>query len=554
MERTIAGWFAEGSSYLSNAWSGAGGKQEAGCSASSEADDAGSQKSRKDRSSTHDSAVSTTSSTSTRSSTSGSAKKLSKVMGWMVFGSRKVGRKGSSGSVVHDAPDCAPTLKKSALDILMAAGSTRPLQPVAPCELQAISVVGRGGYGKVILMKDLAGGRVVALKEVAKSNLVDKPKPAGSAAARSVRPVSTKIEHAEMERMVLGSAAEHPFITTFHGSFQNRDKIFLVTEYAPGGELFGLMQRQGVFAEARVQLYTAEIVSALEFLHGKCIIYRDLKPENILLDGGGHILITDFGLSIAFNNQGDDNLMRCHSICGTPEYISPEIVMGATTKKNDRSWSYGKTVDWWALGVLTYEMLYRLPPFFDRERKAMLEKIIECNLVFPAPNPKAPVVSQAANDFIAALLKFNETDRLGYGNEGSQRVKSHAFFSSLDWDRINAREYTPTFVPELKGDLDTSCFDPCFTKEFLREDKCSKCAYNLELTGYDYLPEDFSEAIWYKQAPATAVPRPLPNLAASQQPLSPAPGQVASDSSNSAIPVEAPLPAEGKTQDDEHKK
>ena len=149
-------------------------------------------------------------------------------------------------------------------------------------------------------------------------------------------------------------------------------------------------------------------------------------------------------------------------------------------------------MDWWALGVLTYEMLYGVPPFFHRDRKTMLNKILECNLQFPKPSPKLPPVSQAANDFIAALLKFDEADRLGYGNNGSANVKAHPFFDCLEWDKVLAAEVQPEFVPELKGDADTSNFDANFTKELVREDCATKCAYNLELTGFDYLPEDFA--------------------------------------------------------------
>mmetsp|Transcript_16429 Transcript_16429/g.29091 ORF Transcript_16429/g.29091 Transcript_16429/m.29091 type:complete len:526 (+) Transcript_16429:232-1809(+) len=514
MERVLAGVFAEGTSYLSTLWSNATGNGSDALrnGGGKGGDDDGAEKVDKVRSTTRDSAVSTTSTSSRVSiaSTSG-VKKVSKVVSWIAFGAKKK-KAPATGCGAYDGPDgITATNKKSPLDILLAASAKRPDDAVSPGNLKALSVVGRGGYGKVMLMRDHTTGKLLAVKEVAKSNLIDKP-----GTHRSVRQVSTKIEHAEMERMVLATVSSHPFITSFHGSFQNRDKIFLMLEYASGGELFGAMQKHGVFSEPRVRLYSAEIVLALEFLHENGIIYRDLKPENILLDARGHVRLTDFGLSIAFNKVGDDNTMRCVSICGTPEYISPEIVLGATTHKNDRSWTYGKTVDYWALGVLTYEMLYRVPPFFHRDRKTMLNKILECKLEFPKPSEKQPSVSTKANEFIAALLKYEERDRLGFGSAGAHNVKAHPFFQPLEWSKVAASAYEPEYVPELGQDCDTANFDECFTKELLRQDNCSSCAYNLELTGYDYLPEAFDESHWYtnqteqQTADLNSVPNPEP--------------------------------------------
>jgi len=487
MERLLAGWFAEGSSYLASAWRGAAEKE----TGKEKGDDCGLEgvaveARRSSRTKTDDSTVSTSSNTSTSSrnssATSRSNQKMQKVMSWMVFGSKKVLHK------THKEEGVAS--KKSALDIINAVNALhRDLEILNPLSLKAVSVIGRGGYGKVMLMRDTTSGKLVAVKEVPKSSLIDKP---GS--TRGVRPVSTKSEHAEMENLVLHTASSHPFITTFHGSFQNKDKIFMFMEYAPGGELFAHMR--GVFSESRTRLYVAEITSALAFLHEKGIVYRDLKPENILLDNRGHLRLADFGLSIQFNKHGDDNSMRCFSICGTPEYISPELILCATTRKNDKNATYGKTVDWWALGILMYEMLYRIPPFYSRDRKTMLNKILACDLQFPTA-PKAPQVSAEAKDFISKLLKYEEKDRLGFGNEGSARVTAHPLFSGLDWNKVHAMEVEPEFVPELKELTDTSNFDTTFTRELLRVDPFSACPLNLELSGYSSLPDDFDEHQWY---------------------------------------------------------
>mmetsp|Transcript_28170 Transcript_28170/g.45257 ORF Transcript_28170/g.45257 Transcript_28170/m.45257 type:complete len:487 (-) Transcript_28170:720-2180(-) len=484
MERVLAGWFTEGSSYLSNVWSSKG----SDIVHEEKNDEA---KETMARTVTNESATSSLSTSSRASSSSTSSRKFQKVMSWMVFGSKKVlSKKTTSGN--YDLPESSTSNKKTPLDVLLFASKERNHTLVDPTQLNAVSVIGRGGYGKVMLMRSKETGSLIAVKEVPKSNLIDKP----GVASRSVRPVSTKIEHAEMENMVLQTISQHPFVTSFHGSFQNREKIFILMEYCAGGELFQHMQRQGVFSESRTCLYAAEIVLALEFLHEKGIVYRDLKPENILLDGSGHIRLADFGLSIQFNKEGDDNSMRCFSICGTPEYIAPEIILMATTKKNDRGFTYGKTVDWWALGILTYEMLFRIPPFYHRDRKTMLNKILTCELQFPN-NPKQKPVSADSISFISSLLRYNEEDRLGYGNNGSQNVKAHPFFASLDFELVSKAEVEPEFVPELKNYTDTGNFDVNFTKELLREDICSPCAFNLELTGYDFLPEGFAESAWF---------------------------------------------------------
>ncbi len=496
MDRVFSGWVSEGASMLATAWSSGGSSVNTLLGINDDGDSKSTAVQKKmGRTVTSESGISTVSASSRSSVSSTASKKVQKVMGWMVFGSKKLLGKNNSTSNTHIAYEngSCPTHRVTALDVVLAAASERNHERINPNQLSAVSVLGRGGCGKVMLMRT-EDDRLIAVKEVHKSNLMDKP----GTTRPSVRPVSTKIEHAEMENLVLHTISSHPLITSFHGSFQTRDKIFLQMEYCGGGELFQHMQRQGVFQEDRVRLYTAEIVSVLEFLHHNGIMYRDLKPENILLDSKGHIRVTDFGLSMQFNKQGDDNLMRCFSICGTPEYIAPEIILMATTRKDDKKATYGKTVDWWALGVLMYEMLYRVPPFYHRDRKTMLNKILACQLSFPKQAKAAKQVSNEAKSFISALLKFDEKDRLGYGNNGSERVKSHPFFGRLDWDKVAAAEYEPIFVPDLNDECDTSNFDSQFTKEILREDPIAPCAYHLELTGYEYLKEDFADAHWYR--------------------------------------------------------
>jgi serine/threonine protein kinase len=397
---------------------------------------------------------------------------------WIIFGN-----KNATVDLSH---------RMNSLDILTAVRNHKPREQVYLNNLSALSVVGRGGYGKVTLMRCKTTAKLVVVKEVAKSILIENNRVTQK--IQGDRTVCTKFEHAEMERVILGITGDHPFVTSFHGSYQHKDKLFLCLEYVPGGELFGVMQREGIISESRVRLYVAEIIVVIAYLHENGIIYRDLKPENILIDSRGHVRLTDFGMSISFNKRGDHTIMRCYTVCGTPEYISPDIIYCATSKKHGSNWSYGKTVDWWALGVLTYEMLYGLPPFYDTNRKLMLDKILECKVQFPQT---LVALSQGANDFIYDILKVEEQDRLGYGNQGSENMMSHSFFNGTDWERVKKLKTSPEYVPILKDESDTSNFDQTFTKELLCEDTCPKSAYNLELTGYENLPDDFSESAWY---------------------------------------------------------
>jgi serum/glucocorticoid-regulated kinase 2 len=223
----------------------------------------------------------------------------------------------------------------------------------------------------------------------------------------------------------------------------------LVTDYAPGGELFFWLKRERVFSQSRVRLYAAELVLALEHLHSKDIVYRDLKPENILLDAEGHIKITDFGLSKGnvrgFGAEGGTN-----TFCGTPEYLAPEIL-------DERRW-HGKAVDWWSLGTLLYEMCAGLPPFYDENVEVMYEKIMTETLSFPRH------FVPETRDLLARMLERDVTKRLGYN--GAEEIKAHKFFAGLDWDAVLAKAVKPAFVPPAsRGEADVGNFEEEFTTQ-----------------------------------------------------------------------------------------
>ena len=169
-----------------------------------------------------------------------------------------------------------------------------------------------------------------------------------------------QVEHTRAEREIL-EKIDHPFLMKMHFAFQTPTKLYFVMDMITGGELFFHLKNERRFNEERSRFYTAEIMLGLEHLHLKNIIYRDLKPENILLDSDGHVVLTDFGLSKKFT-KGE----KAQTFCGTPEYLAPEVVIGA---------GHGKEVDWWSLGILLYEMMVGLPPFYSENTNLMYELI-----------------------------------------------------------------------------------------------------------------------------------------------------------------------------------
>ncbi|GAO51076.1 hypothetical protein G7K_5188-t1 [Saitoella complicata NRRL Y-17804] len=247
----------------------------------------------------------------------------------------------------------------------------------------------------------------------------------------------------------------HPFLTSLHSSFQTRTSLFMLLEFIPGGELFTHLRRAGHFPTPVAQFYAAEIVLALEFLHAHSIVYRDLKPENILLAETGHIKLTDFGFAKHLSSPSTGGRGRTWTLCGTPEYLAPEII---------RSLGHGEGVDWWALGILTYEMLVGYPPFYADNPFGIYEKIIEGRVRFPTSSSSSsssstPHIEAPSRSFILSLLTPDLSRRLGTLSHGSLDVRRHAFFSALDWDALEHCQVRPPIVPVVRGEGDRSNFE-----------------------------------------------------------------------------------------------
>ncbi|KAK6337710.1 hypothetical protein TWF696_001193 [Orbilia brochopaga] len=304
-----------------------------------------------------------------------------------------------------------------------------PSKPLTIEDFDLLKVVGKGSFGKVMQVRKKDTSRIYALKTIRKAHIISR----------------AEVTHTLAERTVLAQI-DNPFIVPLKFSFQSPEKLYLVLAFVNGGELFHHLQREGRFDINRSRFYTAELLCALECLHGFNVIYRDLKPENILLDYTGHIALCDFGLC-KLNMKEDD---KTNTFCGTPEYIAPELLL---------SQGYTKTVDWWTLGVLLYEMLTGLPPFYDENTNEMYRKILQDPLVFPGPE----IVPQDARDLLEKLLNRDPTKRLGAN--GAAEIKNHKFFDSIDWKRLVQKKIQPTFKPAVENALDTTNFSQEFTGE-----------------------------------------------------------------------------------------
>lgn len=295
---------------------------------------------------------------------------------------------------------------------------------------ELLKVIGKGSFGKVMQVRKKDTSRIYAMKTIRKAHIVSR----------------SEVTHTLAERTVLAQV-NCPFIVPLKFSFQSPDKLYLVLAFVNGGELFHHLQQEGRFNEERSRFYAAELLLALEHLHGFQVIYRDLKPENILLDYTGHIALCDFGLCKL--NMDDDT--TTNTFCGTPEYLSPEILLGQ---------GYSKAVDWWTLGVLLYEMLTGLPPFYSEDVNEMYRKILQDPLRFPED------VHPDARSLLTLLLQRDPAQRLGSGSAGAAAIKSHPFFAKhIDWGMLWAKKVRPPFKPSVASAIDTSNFDPEFTNE-----------------------------------------------------------------------------------------
>lgn len=288
-------------------------------------------------------------------------------------------------------------------------------------DFQILRTLGTGSFGRVHLIRSRHNGRYYAMKVLKKETVVR----------------LKQVEHTNDERLML-SIVTHPFIIRMWGTFQDAQQIFMIMDYIEGGELFSLLRKSQRFPNPVAKFYAAEVCLALEYLHSKDIIYRDLKPENILLDKNGHIKITDFGFAKYVPDV-------TYTLCGTPDYIAPEVV---STKP------YNKSIDWWSFGILIYEMLAGYTPFYDSNTMKTYEKILNAELRFP------PFFNEDVKDLLSRLITRDLSQRLGNLQNGTEDVKNHPWFKEVVWEKLLSRNIeTPYEPPIQQGQGDTSQFD-----------------------------------------------------------------------------------------------
>jgi len=296
-----------------------------------------------------------------------------------------------------------------------AAGSPPPLQkhtPVPFGDLKVLGTLGKGSFGHVQLVQDKTSGVTYALKAVSKARIVE----------------TGQQGHIMSEKNVMVQL-NHPFLIRLFQTYKDRDKLYFLLEPMLGGELFTLLRNQTLFDENTSRFYASCVVSAFEYMHDLDIIYRDLKPENLLFDDMGYVKIADFGFAKKVTG-------RTWTLCGTPDYLAPEIVAGK---------GHDKGVDWWTLGILIYEMLASYPPFYDEEHMKTYAKIINGEVLYPSH------FSKAAISLIRKLLNRKATKRIGIGRGGARLVRKHVWFEPIDFDRLYRKQIEAPMIPTIKS-------------------------------------------------------------------------------------------------------
>ena len=292
-----------------------------------------------------------------------------------------------------------------------------------------LKVLGKGSFGEVLLVKLKANNKYYAMKILVKKQVKLRH-----------QEVHTKSERDLMVKI------NCPFIVNIKFAFQDDFKLYIITEFMQGGEMFFHLHKEKKFSNEKTRFYIIELVLAIEFLHKNNMLYRDLKPENIMIDSNGHIKLTDFGLSKMVTKSKE----KAFTICGTPQYLAPEIL------SDD---GYDNSVDWWSLGCVMYEMLVGKAPFRIPKGSYLTADLYKKKITIP------DYVTPEAKDLISQLLVPNPKNRLGHGKDGAQKIKDHPYFEGINWNDAWERKLEPPLVPELKNETDLSYFDKMFTEE-----------------------------------------------------------------------------------------
>nr|XP_054111079.1 LOW QUALITY PROTEIN: cAMP-dependent protein kinase catalytic subunit gamma [Callithrix jacchus] len=296
-----------------------------------------------------------------------------------------------------------------------------PVQNTASSDqFELLKTLGAGSFGRVVLVRHQESGGHYAMKILNKQKVVK----------------LKQVEQVLSEKRIL-QAIDFPFLVKLQFSFRDNSNLYLVMEYVPGGDMFSRLRRVGKFREPHACFCAAQIVLAFQYLHSLDLIHRDLKPENIVIDQQGYLRVTDFGFAKRVRG-------RTWTLCGTPEYLAPEIILNK---------GYSKAVDWWALGVLTYEMAMGFPPFYADQAVQIYQKIVSGKVQFPSH------VSSDLKDLLRNLLQVDLSKRFGNLRNGVGDIKNHKWFTTTNWIAIYEKKVKAPFIPKLAGPGDASNFD-----------------------------------------------------------------------------------------------
>lgn len=325
------------------------------------------------------------------------------------------------GSISQAYPPGRPSMQQTA----------KKVRKVGLDDFNFLAVLGKGNFGKVMLAEEKRTSDLYAIKVLKKEFIID----------------NDEVESTRSEKRVFLAAAKerHPFLLNLHSCFQTETRVYFVMEYVSGGDLMLHIQRKQ-FTLRQAKFYACEVLLALEYFHANGIIYRDLKLDNILLTLDGHVKVADYGLCKEDMFYGNTT----STFCGTPEFMAPEILLEQR---------YGRAVDWWAFGVLTYEMLLGQSPFRGEDEDEIFDAILEDEPLYPITMPKDAV------SILQKLLTRDPSRRLGAGPDDAVEIKRHQFFREVNWDDVFHKRIPPPYFPQIKSPGDVSNFDTEFTRE-----------------------------------------------------------------------------------------
>ncbi|XP_009473045.1 PREDICTED: cGMP-dependent protein kinase 2 isoform X1 [Nipponia nippon] len=319
---------------------------------------------------------------------------------------------------------CGQLTKEVSLEMIELKEKVAQFPPSPFQNLEVVTTLGVGGFGRVELVKVKNENMTFAMKCIKKKHIVD----------------TKQQEHIYSEKKILEQICS-PFIVKLYRTFKDSKYVYMLLEACLGGELWSLLRDRGSFDEATTKFCVGCVTEAFDYLHHIGIIYRDLKPENLILDAEGYIKLVDFGFAKKIGSG-----QKTWTFCGTPEYVAPEVIL---SKGHDFS------VDFWSLGILVYELLTGSPPFSGADQMMTYNLILKGieKLDFPK------IITRRPEDLIRRLCRQNPTERLGNLRNGINDIKKHRWLSGFNWDGLKVRKLTSPLKRELSGPTDYSYFD-----------------------------------------------------------------------------------------------